>query len=183
MPRADLEDAQSAALRKMAGGFLHRLGDCRQPMAGEKPVRHKIDPANPPRPRRTGSAQHPFLRAESARVPRSWRRRAALRQRWPGCFARNVRNASLGRIRRDCRTPGRAIARADCFEQAAPGEAIQQSLENRPHGIRHAKGIGGDDPVRRRQASFAQPAGQLRGSEIIACRHGRPPALPGLARR
>src|SRR5271166_1548055 len=30
----NLQDSQSAALRQMAGGFLHGRGDCRQPVAG-----------------------------------------------------------------------------------------------------------------------------------------------------
>jgi hypothetical protein len=33
-----LKDAESAALGKMPGGFLHRTRDGRQPVAGEKPI-------------------------------------------------------------------------------------------------------------------------------------------------
>ena len=73
---ADFEDAQSAAFGQMARGFLHRRGDRRQPVAGERGRRRKIDPANPLRLRRTAPAPHPFRRAGQLRVPNNSQRRA-----------------------------------------------------------------------------------------------------------
>jgi hypothetical protein len=74
-----------------------------------------------------------------------------------------------GRIRRALKRRSSPIAGGVLFKQPALREAAEQPLEHRLHRFCHAKRAGRNDSSRSvSEVHFPQPAGELRGREVIA---------------
>ena len=163
---ADFEDAQSAAFREMARGFLHSRADRGQPVTRIEAV--AVELLEQLRARAGKQHLHGLLfpaqdRAEFGAISRAkqslGQMAGVLRDEGPQRFLCRIRRGGKGR--------SGAVTGGDFLEQTACRQTGDQTGKNRLHRRGDAQGIGSELPARG-HTHFAQTMGEPGGGEVVA---------------